>query len=439
MLPSFTDFFKSFYYSNTYVSPVDLSDKSLSTHLLASTNAKKAQKLISRPEVKSMLSEPLSCDWEKIQDNNAILGQHQFKLLNKKNLILGKIIPYYNVLEHETLPGWVIKAGAIAFPKGSFPPGPRNNKKEMAVLQREENLLRIEMSRRIAKIAKEVQVDVILPQKKLLAYQNSDKECDVTRKYCLICEKVEVLSAKETLEAIKSMDASEQKELAHKISLIVRKAGIAGATFNKIRLTQDRKMAIINTEPSGLMTVKKTGFGKFFGGRGASVEKCARIGLFNLLQETLKTDPVLFFMPKVLLEPGLESFHEELKKNYDVASKPNFSKRKIRLSIVSLGLIPLINVIRAFALHSLAKGFGLYLNKLDRHFTSRSTSYMTKKANELLEENPALVEDVVTLNILVHNEIQKEKFFIKFERQRPFFAKVFFRLIEGVPSLPKSP
>lgn len=90
MLPSFTDFFKSFYYSNTYVSPVDLSDKSLSTHLLASTNAKKAQKLISRPEVKSMLSEPLSCDWEKIQDNNAILGQHQFKLLNKKILFLVK-------------------------------------------------------------------------------------------------------------------------------------------------------------------------------------------------------------------------------------------------------------------------------------------------------------------------------------------------------------
>jgi hypothetical protein len=35
MTPKFTDFFKSCYYSNSYVPSVDLSDKALSKHLLA--------------------------------------------------------------------------------------------------------------------------------------------------------------------------------------------------------------------------------------------------------------------------------------------------------------------------------------------------------------------------------------------------------------------
>ena len=73
MTPTFSDFFKSFYYSNTYVSPVDLSEQGIAKHLLASEDSETAnqvQQLISDSEVQRVFSEPLSYDPEKIEENN---------------------------------------------------------------------------------------------------------------------------------------------------------------------------------------------------------------------------------------------------------------------------------------------------------------------------------------------------------------------------------
>ena len=45
----------------------------------------------------------------------------------------------------------------------------------------------------------------------------------------------------------------------------------------------------IDTEPAGLLTTKKQGiFHKLFIPKGASVEKCERIGLFSLMLEATK-------------------------------------------------------------------------------------------------------------------------------------------------------
>lgn len=59
MTPSIGDYFKSFYYSNSYVAPVDLSVRALRAHHLSATDsdaARIARNLISDPDVQRTLS-----------------------------------------------------------------------------------------------------------------------------------------------------------------------------------------------------------------------------------------------------------------------------------------------------------------------------------------------------------------------------------------------
>lgn len=212
MTPTFSDFFKSFYYSNNYVPSVDLSEEKLSRHLLKNENKKAAataQALISKPDVQQVLSEPLTYDLvEAVPKRNAILQQHGFKLLSSKdNLLTGERIPFYSVIEHDKLQGWIIKSGATRIPKNQVLLGPFNDRNEMAIYTDEESLLRIEMANRVQQIAREAHIDVVVPKKKLVAYSNVNGVTEPTRKYCVICEKIDILSAKDTLQTIKDMDA----------------------------------------------------------------------------------------------------------------------------------------------------------------------------------------------------------------------------------------
>lgn len=103
-IPSPRTFFKSLYYSNTYLPAVDLSEQGVARHLLKTedaTVAATAQALISQAEVQKILSEPLSYDSEEtVPKNNDILGNHGFKLLStKRNLQTNKTFPFYSVIE----------------------------------------------------------------------------------------------------------------------------------------------------------------------------------------------------------------------------------------------------------------------------------------------------------------------------------------------------
>src|SRR6516165_1435667 len=121
MTPTFCDFFASFYYSNTYLPPVDLSDKALEKQMLAVHDldtALKAQELISQPHIQKVLSEPLSYDLQEIKRKNRIIEKSGFMILSTKNIVDSEVIlPFYNVVEHPKLPGWVIKSGASRIPK----------------------------------------------------------------------------------------------------------------------------------------------------------------------------------------------------------------------------------------------------------------------------------------------------------------------------------
>lgn len=396
MVPTFSDFFKSLYYLNTYLSPVDLSEKGVSSYLLASEDqetASKAQELLSLPGVQRVLSEPLSYDHKKITKNNKILELQGFKILSIKP-IDREIIPFYSVIEHDTLPGWILKSGAIRASKDLVIQARTNDKNEKAFFTQEESLLRIEMANRIAKVAREAGIDIVVPKKRLVSYANLDGVTEVTKKYCVICEKIDVLNFEDTVQTITNMNEECQREVAKKISIIVQKAGLVDASFHNISLTSSRHLAFVDTEPAGLMVAKKPGlYNRIFSVKGASVEKCARIGLYTLLTQ--------------LSEPGLEAFYEQVKNDYEKISEPKLSKWKITLSIVSFGLVPLINVIVA--------------------------QVKTKQTKQAFKELK-LIDASFKVGIdKSRSEIEQNQLIEEWEKKRSPLAKKFYAHVEGVP------
>ena len=194
-----------------------------------------------------------------------------------------------------------------------------------------------------------------MPKKKLVAYAGAENESEPSRKYCVICQKLDILSAGETIEHIKRMDETNQQRVAKQISTIVQKAGFVDASFHNIRFTPEGKLALIDTEPAGLMVAQKEGlWSRLFGPRGSSVEKCGRIGLFSLKSQTSRGACELArgSSRSVLLEnscePGLEPFRRQIEEDYQTVITPKFSKWKVGMAALSLGLLPLIHAIMAF-------------------------------------------------------------------------------------------
>ncbi len=397
---TFSALFISRYYSNTYLPPVDLSEKWASKYLLEKEDregAQIAQRLISSREVQPILSEPLTySDFEvEISEKNRILERHGFKLLSiKANPKTRESVPFYNVLEHDELKGKIIKSGAARVVEGGpLAMGPTNDRQEKSFFVPEESLLRIEMANRIRKVAQEEGIDIKVPDKKLVPYIDSIGITEPTRKYCLICEKVDVLDVQETGLAIARMGAEEQTERARAIATLVKKAGIVDANLNNIRLSrQDKKWVIIDTEPAGLLVRKKPGlWNKFFGPRGASVEKCARIGLFQLVKQTsLAVVPGASAdadgrNPIDLPIRGFKFFHAELKREYEKAVVPSLSKWKIALAIFSFGTILIIDAIIALVKLHLAEKVHSRLTREDLSFQQRFQQFPDEQ-NRLVKE-----------------------------------------------------
>jgi hypothetical protein len=258
----------------------------------------------------------------------------------------------------------------VRIQKEEFVAGPENDRGEVAFFTEEDSLLRIEMAHRIQKVALEAgfEKDIVVPQKKLVLYKNLNGVTEPNRRYCVVCEKIDVLSAEETAEAIEHMDGNEQRNIATKISTIVQKAGFVDANFNNIRLSKNKKKFVfIDTEPAGLMTAKKPGlWNKFFGPRGASVEKCARIGLCLLKNQTANNS-------------ALEAFHNQIECDYQKAIVPEISKWKITLSILSFGIIPVIHIINALAKTILAKRTFEQINTIKKEMTTDIEKYFILK------------------------------------------------------------
>jgi hypothetical protein len=384
--PDYFDFFKAQYYSNTYLPTVDLSDTGLLEHLLEGQVLLTAQELISHVDVKPILSDPLSYDFHGcVVQNNTILQEHGFTLLGcKPSNIKRERVPYYSVIEHNDLSNWIIKSGACRIPENLLTFGPANDRGEMSNFTAHDSLLRIAMAKRIQQVATEAGFNVVVPQKKLVRYNDSDSETDSNKKYCVVCSKIDILSAEDTVKTIIKMPLNSIKMIAREMSIIIQKAGLADASFNNIRLTPRGKLAFIDTEPCGLMVAKTPGlWNMFFDPKGASVEKCARVGLATLRAQLLQPG-------SALAKPGLESFYEIVNDSYIEAAIPQLSKYKIALSVVSLGLMVIVNVIIAFVKLTYAE------NALSQFYGMECNDKQTRPGRELHAEFRAWVEGVPT-------------------------------------------
>ena len=303
---------------------------------------------------------------------------------SKPNLQTGQLVPFYSVVEHPELAAWVIKSGAIRVPKGQKLQGPMNDRNETASFTEEESLLRIEMANRIEKVAREMDFEVAIPRKKYVKYKDVTEP---TKKYCVVSEKFDLLSFEESLKEFKSMSAEKQREIAQKICTLVRKTGLVDASFHNIRFMRREgrlMLSIVDTEPAGLMVAKKSGLcGMLVGPKGASVEKCGRIGLFTLLQQTSASACHPEAAPKVMMEqlqnlqdlqagqacePGLEPFRAVVKREYEEAISPRLSRWKIVLSVVSVGLLPLVLAIVALVKTLLMKRIFEKLKEISEPF-----------------------------------------------------------------------
>ena len=157
------------------------------------------------------------------------------------------------------------------------------------------------------------------------------------------------------------------------------------------------------------MVKKKPGLlNKLFGAKGASVEKCARIGLFNLKAQASNLSVNIFGMPEMSPKQGLETFQKHIQDDYEKVIKPKLSKWKIGLSI-AIPIIPLVNVIISLVKTWLTERTFKKLQKIDQPFRLKAP----------------------TLGLKPHEEQKKN--LKEWQAKRMPFAKKFFSIIEGVP------
>jgi|GEM_PF-4030293 len=271
--------FRSYYYKNTYLNEVDL-EKSLQDHRCPDKDLVDRIKGLITPEVQNVLSKPLSYETAKVKKMNATLEKAGFNPISVKCLTEGKLVSFPNVLSHDQLPNFLIKSCAIRVPDDIHIKGPINDKGEESLFGPNEGLLRLEMNDRITRIAKKLDIDLVVPKEYAIEFDNPVSN-SLNHRYFIICEKLDLQSQEEMAKSIKKMSKSDQVELGRKIKLLIKEIGIVDATFGNIRFTKNGRLAFIDTEPAGLLIGKKSKFRN----RGHSIEKCARIGLYRFSRE----------------------------------------------------------------------------------------------------------------------------------------------------------
>ncbi len=328
MVPSVGDYFRSFYYPSTHLSSIDL-DQSITQHSCPHPNVVEvAQRLVALPGVQKVLSDPFSFQPDEITRRNKVLQDQKFQILAQKSIIEidPEMIHFYGVSEHPDLPGWVIKAAGHRVPQDQMVLGLINDHGEMNQFTAFESLLRLTMNQRIRQVARDLEIDLVVPDEYAVPYLDPGAG-DASRRYFVISKKLPLKSKNEPVSHISGMSSGDQRELARKISLLIKNIGFADASFDNIRFTEDGRLAFIDTEPAGLLVAK----GDPLHTKGHSVEKCARIGLFKF-----KTSAD---------QRRLDGVSQEVDRHYQKSLK-EVSITRIVLSIIC-PLIPLVLLVIA--------------------------------------------------------------------------------------------
>ena len=318
--PSFSDYFYSYYFENqnTYLPVVDLSEETLQKEGDLAERPD-VQKRICSLEIREILSSPIPLDDEACQENAETLELDGFTIPSPSCSTRSHC---YCTIKDPQTNSTLLHARPIRFSTLISGRGDHNP------LSPEYRLLTLEMYRHIQRVAAKENILVQTAQDKLLSLDR-EQEKDSAKHYCILMGDLPGLNRAETIQCIKEMPKEEQIECARKLCLIIQKAGIVESNFWTITLKKEDHTFCFCPSPHGLLVSKQSGLA-----RGASVEKCARIGLTVLYNDVREN------FGETTAEGG--DFRAIVKDAYNDAMTSKWSKWKITLSVLSLGLIPLI-------------------------------------------------------------------------------------------------
>lgn len=391
--PTFTQYFCSFYYENenNFLPPVDLSEETLRTNgdLVQRPDI---EEVIQRPAVQKILSSPIPIDAEARERN--------VEILQSNGLVTGQCQLRSNCHCSIKKP----EIGVKLLPSMCFGFSPCiSDRGEHNLLSPEDGLLSLEMSRHIQRVADAQKIKVQTVTDKLLLFNSSQEEVP-SKKYCVLAGVWPVLEPKETINCIKGMSQEEQIDCARKLCLLIQKAGIVEANFSRIVLTKEDHTFSFAVSPHGLLVSKQSELT-----RGASIEKCGRIGLSYLRYAVRKS------FGETLAEGS--AFRGEVEKAYQEAMRPKWSKWKITLSVMSLGLIPLIYAIISLVQVRVIQSRVEQVKELNQSLQAQASS-TSKQQTELKEKIRDLWLSIFSMAegipFIDFNQFRKQHDFIDF-------------------------
>ncbi len=372
-IPTFFDFFRSYYEVEKTLPSVYLLHKAFSPYSLADKllSEKVRLLLIENLDVQKIFSQPLYCSLEAAKNRAQSLKKMGFSLSQTipqskiEQLSTGLPISRYDVIAHPSIPEYTFTPPTSLAESAKIQAQIFGQNGEICKPGEKENLLRFSMRERIQTIAKKNGIEVLLPEENYIYNWVASKE-------------MAVLDREATISRIKSMEPWLREKIIKEIATLITEVGLAHASFESIRLTTDDTIAIIDTRPHGLI-VEKTGF--FCTNRGTSVEKCARVGLTALIEETQDLDICDF-----------------LKKEQKRVAKIELSRWKIVLSALSIGLIPLVQLICSVIRYAFARYITAMLKKENKRLLNHYKSFEIQAENRS-KKMPLFYKDALTVEL----------------------------------------
>lgn len=244
-------------------------------------------------------------------------------------------------------------------------PGSVNDRKEQNLFTPYDSLIRVFMNQRLRQVAKQMKLDIVVPDEFVVPFENTNS--DFSKSSFIISKKINVLSPEESAKFLYNKRIDEQLEIANSLCNFIIKSGYADASFDNIRFTKDGKLAIVDTEPLGLIVDQNDPDRK----KGYSIEKCARIGLYNLRESEF-----LY---------GLTTFSEEV--NYFYQRSFNvYSLKKIALSvccpIIPISILFLSVISRIKIERQVRRWLEIYVKFILQHIKDQPSIQFQKALNQ---------------------------------------------------------
>lgn len=335
------EFAKSLFYQVNFLPPVRLSQDQLEAwHTKDSGVTDFIHAQFKDGEPLRAFSSPLTLNPQRYEPIGRAFTGKGWRVLSEKPTAEG-FKPYYSVLEHDGLPGKVVKHAGKRKPDDQVAGGaPMALSGDFLELDPYCSLLRIAMVDRIRQTCAENpdELDgITLPQKELCEIQPGrlrDESLPIDQRFLIVAQKVDCLSMTETVDAINAMSKLEQEALADKLVLLVTKTGLADASFSNVRLGREgdvtekgnRRIYLVDTEPTNVMVLDQGWFKNLFAFQ-SSLEQAGRIGTICFRFLEIKNWPSDIRAPH---------FVTRVKEHIETQKSNNYSKPKIGAYLISV-------------------------------------------------------------------------------------------------------